>query len=127
MNNEVPVHAGNYNIDYASYTGDPKKKTLNYYIDESAERFQYNTAIKFDDRVVTYRTLVDRANQLSWLLKDNGTKKGDIIGVAVDRSPEMVICLLAIMKCGAAYLPVDPEYPKERVAFMLGTPQQKFC
>jgi amino acid adenylation domain-containing protein len=125
MNNAVPVHAGNYNIDYASYTGDPKKKTLNYYIDESAERFQHNTAIKFDDRVVTYRTLVDRANQLSWLLKDNGTKKGDIIGVAVDRSPEMVICLLAIMKCGAAYLPVDPEYPKERVAFMLGDSSAK--
>jgi non-ribosomal peptide synthetase component F len=119
MNNAVPVHAGNDNIDYASYTGDPKKKTLNYYIDESAVRFPDNAAIKFDDQVVTYRTLVDRSNQLSRLLMDGNIKKGDIIGLAVDRSPQMVICLLAIMKCGAAYLPLDPEYPKERIEFML--------
>ena len=125
MNNAVPVHAGNDNIAYASYTGDPKKKTLNYYIDESAERFPDNAAIKFDDRIVTYQTLVEQANQLSRLLIDNGIKKGDIIGLAVDRSPEMVICLLAIMKCAAAYLPLDPEYPKDRITFMLDDSQAK--
>ena len=89
MNNAVPVHAGIDNIDYASSVGDPKKKTLNYYIDESAERFADSTAIKFDDRIVSYQTLVESANQLSRLLMDSGVKKGNIIGLAVDRVAEV--------------------------------------
>jgi len=59
------------------------------------------------------------SNKLARLLIDNNIKTGDIVALALDRSPEMVISLLAILKSGAAYVPLDPEYPKDRIEFML--------
>src|SRR5690606_21740896 len=60
-----------------------------------------------------------KINQLSHTLVSYGVKPGQIIGVALPRSSELVITLLAIMRCGAAYLPLDITYPKNRLEFML--------
>nr|WP_294945504.1 amino acid adenylation domain-containing protein [uncultured Mucilaginibacter sp.] len=103
----------NNQVDY------PKEKTLFSLFNESAVAFPQKIAISFHNRALTYLEVSNTANRIASLLVQKGIKKGDVIGLALDRSPEMIISLLAIMKSGAAYVPLDPEYPKDRIAFML--------
>ncbi|MDV7401515.1 AMP-binding protein, partial [Arthrospira platensis SPKY1] len=63
---------------------------------------------------LTYRELNSRANQLSRFLTEKGLQPGQYVGVFCERSVDMVVSLLAILKAGAAYLPLDPEYPQAR-------------
>jgi len=88
-------------------------------IAEAAAKFPGNTALVFKDKKITYKTLHETANQLAHYLIEKGIKTGDVVGVALDRSPEMIISLLAVMKSGAAYVPLDPEYPADRIQYML--------
>ncbi|PWK78784.1 amino acid adenylation domain-containing protein [Mucilaginibacter oryzae] len=97
----------------------PKEKALIHLTAEAAGQYPDKIALKFHERVFTYRALNDAANKLAGYLVDQGLKRGDVAGVALDRSPEMVISLLAVMKTGAAYVPLDPDYPKDRIEFML--------
>jgi amino acid adenylation domain-containing protein len=76
-------------------------------------------AVKFDDESLTYRELNQRANQLAHYLQALGVGPEVLVGICVERSLEMVVGLLGIIKAGGAYLPLDPSYPKERLAFML--------
>ena len=80
----------------------------------------------FQDEKITYNDLNQSANRLAHYLLQQGIKKGDIIGVVLDRGPQIVITLLAIQKCGAAYLALDPVLPQERINFMLQDAQAKF-
>ncbi len=75
-------------------------------------------ALRYRDRALTYAELDQQANRLAHYLVGKGTQAEARIGVALDRSPEMVVALLAILKAGGAYVPVDPSYPAERVAFL---------
>src|SRR5207253_721446 len=77
------------------------------------------TAIVCENQQLTFRELNARANQLARYLQTLGVKPESIVGICVDRSVEMAIAIIATLKAGAAYLPLDPEYPKERLAFML--------
>ncbi|WRZ04759.1 non-ribosomal peptide synthase/polyketide synthase [Streptomyces sp. NBC_00385] len=77
------------------------------------------TAVVFRDTAVTYRELDDRVNRLAQLLVHHGVGPEDVVAVVLPRSVESVVALLAAMKAGAVYLPVDPEYPEERTSFML--------
>lgn len=76
-------------------------------------------AIRSDDRNLTYRQLNDEANCLAHYLQEHGVQTGDRVGVAVERSPDAIVALLAAMKTGASYIPIDPSYPKQRIEFML--------
>lgn len=76
-------------------------------------------ALICEDRQVTYRELNSRANQLAHFLKKRGVRADTRVGVCVQRSPELITALLAILKAGAAYVPLDPEYPQARLEFML--------
>ena len=78
------------------------------------------TAVVFGNKTLNYSELEQRSNQIANYLLSKGTKKGDLIGIYLDRSLEMITGILGILKAGAAYLPVDPEYPAERINFMLG-------
>jgi len=102
-----------------SYTDYPKEKTLPYFLNKCAKQYTGKVALKFHDRNLTYQNLYEQSNKLARLLLDSGVETGDVIGIALDRSPEMIISLLAILKSGAAYVPLDPEYPKDRIEFML--------
>ena len=71
------------------------------------------------DRSLTYRELEDRANGLAARLQAGGVKRGDLVGIHLERSTDMVAGLLAVLKCGAAYVPMDPAFPAERLGFMV--------
>lgn len=76
-------------------------------------------ALDFEGQIVTYRELNEKANRLARHLQRQGVRPDSIVGLCVERSPEFVIGLLAVLKAGGAYLPLDTIYPDERIAFML--------
>ncbi|MGZ5785231.1 MAG: MupA/Atu3671 family FMN-dependent luciferase-like monooxygenase, partial [Ramlibacter sp.] len=90
-----------------------------------AARTPDQEAISCNGRSLSYRELEQRAEVLAAKLAQRGAGAGAIVGVCLSRSPELIVAVLAILKTGAAYLPLDPEYPAERIAFMIedsGTP-----
>lgn len=78
----------------------------------------HQTAVSFKNSKVSYHKLITESNQLAQHLVFLGINKGDIVAICLDRSPNLIITMLAILKAGAAYLPLDPEYPKDRIEFM---------
>src|SRR5690606_8208336 len=75
---------------------------------------------------ISYEELEKRSNRFANYLIEEGVQKGDIVGILMDRSIEMVVALIATMKSGAAYLPLDPLYPEERIEYMLSDSSAKF-
>ncbi|WP_369929401.1 amino acid adenylation domain-containing protein [Xanthomonas sp. NCPPB 2632] len=76
-------------------------------------------AVTFEGASVSYAQLNARANQLARLLLDEGVGRGDLVGIFLDRGIDMAVAALAVLKSGAAYLPLDPAYPQARLAFMI--------
>jgi amino acid adenylation domain-containing protein len=76
-------------------------------------------AVVFGEQSLTYRELNRRANQVAHYLQSLGVGPEILVGMCVERTPEMVIGLLGVLKAGGAYVPLDPMYPRERLAFML--------
>ncbi len=110
----------------STFSAYPKDKTVPELINEIAIKNPAKTAIYFKDKNLSYTDLNQQSNRLANYLAHLGVKKGDIVGLAVDRSPEMIITLLAILKTGAAYLPLDPQYPKGRIELMLEDSSAKY-
>ena len=96
-----------------------KEKTVVDYFEEQVRKTPNNIAIVCNSISLSYKELNEKANQLSHYLIKNGVKKNDIVGIMVKRSPEMIVGLLAILKSGATYLPLDPEYPEERISYII--------
>jgi non-ribosomal peptide synthetase component F len=76
-------------------------------------------AVAFADETLSYRELDSRANRLAHHLRAYGVGPETVVGVCLARSLNLIVGLLAILKAGGAYLPLDPDYPQERLAFML--------
>ncbi|WP_461089341.1 amino acid adenylation domain-containing protein [Streptomyces incanus] len=93
--------------------------TLNGLLAEQAARTPDAPALVFEDTTLTYAALDARANRLARLLVAEGAGPERTVAVAVPRSPELVVALLAVLKAGAAYLPVDPDYPADRIGHLL--------
>jgi len=83
------------------------------------ERTPDAIALVYEETELTYRELNRRANQLAHHLQQLGVKPETLVGLCLERSPEMIVGLLSILKAGGAYVPLDPTYPAERLAFML--------
>ena len=77
------------------------------------------TAVTFERESLSYAALNARANQLAHHLQQHGVGVGTLVGVAMERSSEMVVSLLAVLKAGAAYVPLDPGYPRDRLELMI--------
>ncbi|MFB2896610.1 amino acid adenylation domain-containing protein [Aerosakkonemataceae cyanobacterium BLCC-F50] len=82
-------------------------------------------AVVFENQQLTYQELNHRANQLAHYLIDLGVKPDVLVGICVERSLEMIVGVLGIMKAGGAYIPLDPDYPQERLNFILADTQAK--
>jgi 4-hydroxyphenylacetate 3-monooxygenase len=105
----------------------PADRCLHHLFEEQVERFPDNIAAVFGDEQLTYRELNQRANHLAHHLQTLGVGPEVLVGVCVERSLEMVVGLLGILKAGGAYLPLDPNYPPERLAMMLTDAQTPGC
>ncbi|MCX7920819.1 MAG: amino acid adenylation domain-containing protein [Clostridia bacterium] len=96
-----------------------KEKTIQEMIEDQVEKTPENIAVVFKDKQLTYKEMNIRANQLARVLREKGIKPDSIVGIMVERSIEMIIGIMGILKAGGAYLPISPEYPQDRVRFML--------
>ena len=77
------------------------------------------TAIRHEGQSVSYAELNRRANRLAHLLSDRGIGRGNVVGLCLDRTPELIVAMLAVHKAGAAYVPLDPAFPPERLRYIL--------
>ncbi len=93
--------------------------TLPELFEAQVERSPEAVAVVFEGEELSYRELNERANRLAHLLIAKGVGPEDVVALLVPRSFEMVVALLAVLKTGAAYLPLDPEYPDARLKYML--------
>ena len=104
----------------------PKDKTIIDLFEEQVEKTPNNIAVIFEDKKLTYKELNEKANSLaSYLRFEKNLNRNDFVGIMVNRSLEMIISILAVLKSGAAYIPIDPTYPKDRVNYMLKNSNSK--
>jgi amino acid adenylation domain-containing protein len=92
---------------------------LHHLIEAQVERTPEAIAVVFGNERLTYRELSTKANQLAQALRRRGVGPDSLVGLCVERSLAMLVGLLGILKAGGAYLPLDPTYPKDRLAYML--------
>ncbi|MBN3876528.1 MAG: non-ribosomal peptide synthetase [Nostoc sp.] len=97
----------------------PLDKCLHHLFEEQCLSTPDAIAVEFENQQLTYQQLNSRANQLAHYLKSLGVSADVLVGICVERSIEMVVGLLGILKAGGAYVPIDPNYPQERIRFML--------
>lgn len=97
----------------------PKDKTISELFEEQVEKTPENIAVSFEKESLTYRELNEKANQFANYLKSEGINKQDIVAIMETHSLELIISILGVLKAGAAYLPIDPTYPLERVKYIL--------
>src|SRR5471032_2178577 len=95
------------------------EQTVHGLFEAQVERAPEAIALFHDGQGLSYRQLNERANQLAHYLIAQGVRPDSRVGICVERSPEMVVGLLAILKAGGAYVPIDPAYPHERITYML--------
>ena len=101
------------------------KETVISLFEKQVEQTPEKVAIVCNNKKLTYKELNEKANMLARDMLEKGVKQQDIIGIMLNRSLEMIIGLIAILKCGATYLPIDPEYPTERISYMLENSETK--
>lgn len=98
-------------------------KCINELFEEQAERAPDSIAVVFEGRKLTYRELNRRADELAGQLRDLGVGPDGLVALFLERSPEMVVGLLGVLKAGGAYLPLDPVLPRKRLAYMVADAQ----
>ena len=106
-------------------TSYPQDKCLHQLVEEQVARTPERVAAEAGGRQLTYAQLNERANQLAHTLRKRGVGPGQLAGVAVERSLEMLVAVLGVLKAGGAYVPLDPEFPPARLALMLEDAQPK--
>ena len=106
----------NWNATSRDY---PKQASIDDLVSQVAEHFPNKVAVICSELSLTYAELEAKAVSLAGRLQSVGVKRGGLVGVCLDRSTSMVVGLLAVLKCGAAYVPMDPLFPAERLLFMV--------
>jgi amino acid adenylation domain-containing protein len=104
----------------------PREKTIQELFEEQVERTPDHVAIVYGETKLNYRELNERSNQLaSYLRQTYAIKPDDLIVLCLDKSEQMLIAILAILKSGGAYVPIDPSYPDDRIGYLLGDTHAK--
>lgn len=102
-----------------------KDKNITKIFEKQVERNPLNEAIIFNDNSITYDELNKKANSLANYLLGFNIEKNEIIGICMSKSSELIIGILAILKTGCAFLPIDPDLPKDRIEYMLSNTKSK--
>ncbi|TPG69307.1 amino acid adenylation domain-containing protein [Brevibacillus laterosporus] len=107
------VECNNTKADY------PHEKTIHQLFEEQVRSNPDNIAVAMGDSSLTYRELNEKSNQLARALRAKGMQADQLIGIMCERSIEMIVSILGVLKAGGAYVPIDPDYPQERIDFIL--------
>ena len=99
--------------------GNIPSTTLTAWFEAQVRETPGATAVVFEEQSLSYAELNEHANRVAHFLLESGVGVGSIVGLALDRSIEMVVAIVATLKAGAGYLPLDPEYPEARLAYMV--------
>lgn len=102
-----------------SFFGNPSEKCIHWLVEAQVDRVPSKVAVRCGDEILTYRDLDDRANRLAHYLISRNLHDEECVGVFLERGLELIVALLAILKAGCCYVPLDPNYPEERISFML--------
>lgn len=105
-----------YNDTYLDYA---KDKTYTELFEEQVKKTPNKKAVIFGDTYLTYEELNKKANQIANYLRNHNVKPNDIVGIMCNRSLELLTCMIGVLKAGAAYLPIDPTYPKDRIDYII--------
>ncbi|GAA4316755.1 hypothetical protein GCM10023149_13960 [Mucilaginibacter gynuensis] len=97
----------------------PTDKSVTELFEAQVQKYPGATALIFEGKTLTYAELNSKANQLARYLNKHGVTTETLVPLCIERGMEMIISILAIQKAGAAYVPIDPEYPEDRIAYML--------
>lgn len=116
VHQEILDHISERNNTYVPIS---KEETLLSYFDAIVAQYPQKTAISFHNEKFSFERLSQQANQLAHILLENGVREGDTIGIALRRSPKVIIAMLSILRCGGVYIPLDPEFPHDRIVYML--------
>ncbi|MEO6219284.1 MAG: condensation domain-containing protein, partial [Ginsengibacter sp.] len=111
--NQLLIEFNNSSVSY------PKDKSIVDLFEDQVKNAPQATALVFGQEHLTYDQLNDRANQLAHCLRSNGVREDALIPLCVERGLEMIVGMLGILKAGAAYVPIDTDFPQERIKFML--------
>ncbi|HLK97207.1 MAG TPA: amino acid adenylation domain-containing protein, partial [Hymenobacter sp.] len=103
----------------------PAAKTIVQLVEEQVLQTPDREAVHFQGQALTYEQLNRKANQVAHRLREVGVRERALVGVYTNRSLEMIIGLLGILKAGAAYVPIDPGYPEQRITYMLEESEAK--
>ncbi|WP_460207482.1 amino acid adenylation domain-containing protein [Scytonema sp. NUACC21] len=101
----------------------PNDLCIHQLFEAQVERTPDAVAVEFEDQQLTYFELNRRANQLAHYLRSLGVEPDVLVGISLERSSEMILGILAVLKVGGAYVPIDPAYPQERLAYILSNSQ----
>ncbi len=110
---QLLVEFNNTKVEY------PKDKIIQQLFEEQVEKTPNNIAVVYKKDMLTYKALNEKANIIARLLRNKGIKQNEIVGIMIEGSAEMMVGILGILKAGAAYLPIDPKYPTDRIDYMI--------
>ena len=112
-------------LEVSSNTAYPHNSCLTQLFTEQVSKTPKATAAIYEEEKITYQELNDRANTLAQYLQQLGVQPETLVGICIDRSLEMLVGLLAILKADGAYIPLDPHYPQERLDYIVEDSQLK--
>lgn len=97
----------------------PQEKTLHELFEEQVAKNPEQVALVFGEEQMTYAELNANANQLAYRLRELGVERDEIVGIMAERSNAMIVGIMGVLKAGGAYMPIDPDYPVDRIQYML--------
>ncbi|QHT69345.1 amino acid adenylation domain-containing protein [Rhodocytophaga rosea] len=103
-----------------------KNESIHIIFESIALKFPDVEAVVHNEQSISYQALDEKANYVARYLTNKGIQKGDIVGVKLDKGIDLIISILAVMKAGAAYAPIDPTYPAARINYMLEDSRIRF-
>ncbi len=112
----------NFASDYVKINATKKdypKSTLHQLFAKQAKLFPNSIAVEFNDQKITYSALAKEVNQMANYLLSQGLTSGQVVAVSLERSPELITVIFAILQCGASYVPIDTSYPDNRINLMI--------